>query len=122
MSYHQQGLNVTVLPMPVAPTAPAAEATRHYHISSGKSDEVNEEQVKALKKQGFTEGLALSLSENKTNFPLRIWVLDNSGSMQNADGHRIIPTRNKNDLMIVGCTRWEEIKECAQIYLGGGWA
>lgn len=117
MSYHQQGLNVTVLPMPVGPTAPAAEATRHYHISSGKSDEVNEEQVKALKKQGFTEGLALSLSENKTNFPLRIWVLDNSGSMQNADGHRIIPTRNKNDLMIVGCTRWEEIKECAQYHI-----
>lgn len=117
MSYHQQGLNATVLPMPVGPTAPTAEATRHYHISSGKSDEVNEEQVKALKKQGFTEGLALSLSENKTNFPLRIWILDNSGSMQNTDGHRIIPTRTKNDLMIVGCTRWDEIKECAQYHI-----
>lgn len=106
-----------LLPSSVAPTAPAPIATRHYEISPGKSQEITSSQIKALKKQGFTEGLARSLSENNTNFPLRIWILDNSGSMQKADGHRIIPTKNKNDLRIVDCTRWDEIRECAQYHI-----
>ena len=111
MSY-QQGDYAHAIPVPTAP--PAA---RQYDISSGASEDVTETQVKALKSQGFTEGLARSLSENKTVFPLRIWVVDNSGSMQKADGHRIIPTSTKNDLKIVDCTRWDEIKESVTYHI-----
>jgi hypothetical protein len=114
---YQQGIHATVIPVPMAPSAPAHVATRHYNISSGKSQDITEEQEKALNKQGFTTGLARSLSDNNTNFPLRIWIVDNSGSMQKADGHRIIPTTTKNDLKIVGCTRWDEIRECAQYHI-----
>jgi len=110
-------MNATVLPSPIAPSAPTPVATRHYDVSPGKAEELSSSQLRALKKQGFTEGLARSLTDNKTNFPLRIWVLDNSGSMQKADGHRIIPTRTKNDLKIVDCTRWDEIRECAQYHI-----
>merc|ERR1719384_920046 len=45
--------------------------------------------MKRLREQGFTEGLALSLNELQSNFPLRIWVVDNSGSMGMTDGHRL---------------------------------
>ena len=100
---------------PFAPSAPVA--TRNYQIASGKAVDVSEETVKILKKQGFSEGLALSLSENNTNFPLRIWIVDNSGSMQKADGHRIIPTRTKNELKIVDSSRWDEIKECVTYHI-----
>lgn len=117
---YQNGINATLIPVPPpsAPSAPSAPvATRHYQISSGKSEDVSEETVKALKKQGFSEGLAVSLSENNTNFPLRIWIVDNSGSMQKADGHRIISTRVKNQIKIVDSSRWDEIKECVSYHI-----
>eukprot|EP00978_Attheya_sp_CCMP212_P043201 scaffold277877_cov24-Attheya_sp.AAC.1 len=70
------------------------------------------EEMRRLKEQGFTEGLAEALALNCISFPLRIWVVDNSGSMQMADGHRIVPTKKKNDVKIVSCSRWDEICEC----------
>jgi len=95
-------VEATVLPFNPKATAPVA--TRHYQISSGKSY-VGSEEVKALRSQGFTTGLAESFADVKTTFPLRIWVIDNSGSMQKVDGHRIVSTRTKNDMKIVDCTR-----------------
>jgi hypothetical protein len=120
---YQHGVHVTAVPVPmapppVAPTSRDGSTSRHYDISSYKADDITDEQEKQLVSQGFTAGLAKSLSDNKTNFPLRIWILDNSGSMQSTDGHRIIPTsKQSNDLKIVGCTRWEEIRDCAQYHI-----
>merc|ERR1712113_14778 len=62
-------------------------------------------------------GLALSLNELQTNFPLRIWVVDNSGSMATTDGHRIVPSKNNTDVKIVGCTWWKEIQECVEYHV-----
>mmetsp|Transcript_46219 Transcript_46219/g.56002 ORF Transcript_46219/g.56002 Transcript_46219/m.56002 type:complete len:415 (-) Transcript_46219:254-1498(-) len=80
-------------------------------------EEINEDQIARLKDQGFTIGLAKSLSENHKVFPLRIWVVDNSGSMNKPDGHRIIETNNKNNVKIVACSRWEEINECVDYHV-----
>mmetsp|Transcript_6172 Transcript_6172/g.7114 ORF Transcript_6172/g.7114 Transcript_6172/m.7114 type:complete len:381 (+) Transcript_6172:103-1245(+) len=107
-------VEATVLPFNPKATAPVA--TRHYQISSGKSY-VGSEEVKALRSQGFTTGLAESFADVKTTFPLRIWVIDNSGSMQKVDGHRIVSTRTKNDMKIVDCTRWDEIKEAVTYHI-----
>ena len=60
-------------------------------------------------------GLAKSVSLNNTIFPLRIWVVDNSGSMQKDDGNRIILS-NSGNIKIAKCTRWEEIKECVEYH------
>ena len=90
------------------------------HILTSSSNEVpdiTEEQVEALKAQGFTSGLAISLKENIINLPLRFWILDNSGSMSKPDGHRIISTRPNNDIKIDDCTRWEELRECTQYHI-----
>jgi len=75
-------------------------------------------EIKSLQSQGFTVGLAKSLANVKSSFPLRIWVVDNSGSMQRDDGHQIIQRRvtAKNDFKFVGCTRWDEIKEAVNYH------
>ena len=56
-------------------------------------------------------GLAKSLFSNAIEFPLRIWVVDNSGSMSITDGHRFVETSNSKQVKVVSCTRWAEIKE-----------
>jgi len=74
-------------------------------------------QVSVLLDQGFTKGLVESLQRSVKDFPLRIWVVDNSGSMQASDGNRLVPTKSKNDVRFVPCTRWEEIKECVKYHI-----
>ena len=53
----------------------------------------------------------------KDVFALRYWIIDNSGSMQQTDGHRIIPTHNREVVKMVPCSRWEEITECVEYHV-----
>lgn len=46
--------------------------------------------IRQLQAQGFTRGLAEAMTQNNAALPLRIWVVDNSGSMENPDGNRIV--------------------------------
>merc|ERR1719330_1937385 len=96
--------SATILPLPpIFPQRPTS---------------LNEEQLKTLTKQGFTRGLASALNANYEHFPVRFWIIDNSGSMKKADGHRIVETCVKNDVKVVDCTRWQEIKECVNYHAG----
>lgn len=75
------------------------------------------EQVQCLMQQGFTRGLAHSVyRHSKEAFALRIWVLDNSGSMINYDGRKLVETKKRNQIKWVVCSRWEELKACAQYH------
>jgi hypothetical protein len=85
------------------------------HVAATPS-EIPESILKRLVDQGFTHSLARSLNETKQAFALRIWVIDNSGSMQKADGHRIIDN-GKSDVFMVNCSRWEEIRECVEYHI-----
>jgi hypothetical protein len=76
-----------------------------------KSKVMKDPEIRALIEQGFTRGLAEAMTNNNAAFPLRIWVVDNSGSMSKSDGHRMVETKKKNDVKIVSCTRWTEIQE-----------
>jgi len=73
-----------------------------------------------LQAQGFPKGLVEGLIENVTyNFSLRIWVLDNSGSMQASDGSRLVETSSdvdKKSFKSVKCTRFQELKENAMYH------
>jgi hypothetical protein len=62
-----------------------------------------------LIKEGYSTGLALALSENAARYDFRYWLVDNSGSMQIGDGHRIVWKEGK--AKPVSCTRWEEITQ-----------
>jgi hypothetical protein len=78
----------------------------------GSLSSIPETQIAQLQKQGYTRGLATSLSQTIRTYPLRIWIVDNSGSMANTDGHRFVETSHSNDVRIVPCSRWDEIKDC----------
>jgi Mg-chelatase subunit ChlD len=65
-----------------------------------------------LQAQGYTSGLIHAISQNNVTFPLRIWVVDNSGSMATGDGHRMVETADRTaGIRYVGCSRWAEIQE-----------
>lgn len=53
------------------------------HISSSPGDvqPLGENETLALKDQGYTGGLIESLTTNSAVFPLRVWVVDNSGTL-----------------------------------------
>jgi hypothetical protein len=82
------------------------------------TEDVREQQLKLLKDQGFTAGLAKALYGAKTTFPLRIWVVDNSGSMQNSDGKLFVETADPiPGMKIVPCTRWLELQESVNYHI-----
>merc|ERR550539_1942688 len=83
------------VPFPVAFTVDSDEED----ASDNEPDEIilpirpsdlDKVQQKLLKEQGFTEGLGQALSESLSEFALRIWVVDNSGSMANNDGQKLV--------------------------------
>jgi len=37
--------------------------------------------------------------------------------MKKSDGHRIIPTNDRNKVKMTNCTRWEEIQECLEYHI-----
>lgn len=100
-----------VIPVPDAPPGKQLSI-----VSDGAAKAVTDHQIDSLLEQGFTRGLAESLSANKMEFPLRIWVVDNSGSMQMDDGNRIVQTRGKK-MKISKCTRWDEITDCVSYHI-----
>lgn len=79
------------------------------------SDTPSSAAIKALMREGFTYGLALMLLKSSTEaFALRIWVVDNSGSMSTEDGHKVVPVQsddyaNVEEYKAFRCSRWEEI-------------
>lgn len=79
-------------------------------------EEVNktDEQVLCLRDQGFPSALARALALQSTEaFPLRLWIADNSGSMREADGRRLVASSTKGNVKWVQTTRWEELKVIA---------
>lgn len=81
------------------------------------TDPINEQKISELIAQGFTRGLALSLNDSTKAFANRIWIIDNSGSMQTTDGHRMVPTTKEDNAQFVPCSRWQEIQECVRYHV-----
>ena len=105
---------------PSLATANTAHKKSNYKLPSsrrnGEFAPVPEQQINQLTNQGYTRGLATSLSQTIKSFPLRIWVVDNSGSMQETDGHRFVETKRTQDVKVVSCSRWNEIKDCIEYH------
>merc|ERR550514_942300 len=56
------------------------------------------------------KGVAEELQRSSQNFPLRIFVVDNSGSMSTTDGHRVQRSIGGKE-RVVACSRWEELAD-----------
>jgi hypothetical protein len=101
------------------PQAPAHNDHNHHHQNhnhnaTATAMPITDAARRSLKEQGYTNGLIESLQLNKLAFPLRIWVVDNSGSMKTEDGHRIVALTDRQHMghyEMKHCTRWREMQE-----------
>mmetsp|Transcript_23328 Transcript_23328/g.50586 ORF Transcript_23328/g.50586 Transcript_23328/m.50586 type:complete len:393 (+) Transcript_23328:89-1267(+) len=114
MDYDIPVAHAQPLPPPVAPATVtegfSAAAAGGSAAGMPTAQPLGDDQIKQLQEQGFTVGLAKALEKNNVAFPLRIWVVDNSGSMNAQDGNRIVATSRKDDVKVVPCTRWKELQ------------
>jgi Mg-chelatase subunit ChlD len=90
----------------------ARHRTNAYPTAEAVSKEAGGESstIELLKGQGFSTGLAMALDTNSKHFDRRIWIVDNSGSMAYADGHRIVVTSDRK-MVAQDVTRWEELQD-----------
>lgn len=70
-----------------------------------KSSILLDRQTEQLMDMGFPRGLAVEMGKTRSVFPVRFWILDNSGSMMTNDGSCI---RGSSSFQ---CTRWAELQE-----------
>lgn len=96
-------------PVPVAISEPEGMTELPFPDRSGF--ELDNHKLTKLEYNGFTKGLARALVENSEAFPVRYFIIDNSGSMNKDDGHKLIETMNGKAHKIVSCTRWEAMTE-----------
>eukprot|EP00591_Stephanopyxis_turris_P014199 CAMPEP_0195539544 /NCGR_PEP_ID=MMETSP0794_2-20130614/50104_1 /TAXON_ID=515487 /ORGANISM="Stephanopyxis turris, Strain CCMP 815" /LENGTH=392 /DNA_ID=CAMNT_0040673581 /DNA_START=54 /DNA_END=1232 /DNA_ORIENTATION=+ len=73
--------------------------------------------VRTLREQGYTTGLSNCLIEHASSFPHRIYVVDNSGSMNQTDGQLITATGVGREVRIDSCTRWMEMQELVSYHV-----
>ena len=66
-----------------------------------------------LLQQGFTMGMIHQLQLRNNDTLLHIWILDNSASMNQADGYKMIGSTGVKDMNPLKCTRWEDIVNTA---------
>ena len=72
-------------------------------------EKLTEKELAQLQQQGFPTGLAMALAESaRKRYPVRFWVVDNSGSMRANDGVELRGT--DTNLTVVKCTRWKELQ------------
>ena len=88
--------------------------TYHRLKSTAERNENVPKQIETLKLQGFPTGLASLIVKHTLDHPIRIWLVDNCGTMHNNDGHRVAQSSSsssskKNGMVeVVECSRWEE--------------
>jgi len=86
-------------------------------VPQPSSKQLSNDETMTLKEQGYTSGLINSIARSNVTFPLRIWIVDNSGSMMTGDGHRLVETGYSKDVKFVSCTRWAEIQETVEYHI-----
>lgn len=96
----------TPVAIPVAPSA---------HAPAGHADPAVLDRL--LAGAGFPSGLRQVMQRSLQTFPLRLWVVDNSGSMASGDGHRLVVSGSGRPVS-VSCSRWEELRETV-LFHGG---
>lgn len=81
-------------------------------------DEIERERIECLVQQGFTPSLArnILLARSRKYLPLTIWIVDNSSSMNERDGRKILTTDSQDDVRLEACSRWEELKETVEYH------
>jgi hypothetical protein len=126
---HESTETMSAPTMAIAYGVPMAPPAERPQLLAGRSSRVllprqasqplDRSALAALTEQGYTKGLAQALTVNKLAFALSIWIVDNSGSMQARDGHKILQQnkRSQGDLKFVECTRWAEMQQTVDYHV-----
>merc|ERR1719453_2277448 len=93
---------VVVTGIPIGTTSSASSAAPQQQRPP-LNRAATESALHGLNTKGYPLGLCNSLRSSLEAFPLRIWVVDNSGSMASSDGARFV--NNKK----IRATRWAEL-------------
>jgi len=106
------------MPVPTEPDTPILQQGRSKRVLMPQPSRktLSSNDTMELKDQGYTDGLIESIARSNMQFPLRIWIVDNSGSMMSEDGHRLVHTGNRKNVRFVKCTRWAEIQETVEYH------
>jgi len=98
---------------PVAMGIPIAESTTTDSSYPERPAPFNraktEASLDALTHKGYPIGLVNALRGSLDAFPLRIWIVDNSGSMASSDGCRFVQKPGTTSYKKVATTRWAEL-------------
>mmetsp|Transcript_61441 Transcript_61441/g.90118 ORF Transcript_61441/g.90118 Transcript_61441/m.90118 type:complete len:386 (+) Transcript_61441:78-1235(+) len=101
------------------PAVPMAQAMQReislpdvLNQSYGRSI-TRQERETYLASTNMPKGLAEEMVRSCEEFPLRIWIIDNSGSMATSDGHRPIQKPGGKE-GLVDCSRWAELGDSLQ--------
>jgi len=70
-----------------------------------------------LAQHGFTEGMIKGFLRNAMQVPIRFFICDDSGSMYENDGKRLIKNKTRG-LVSVPCSRWDELKDSLEFHMG----
>lgn len=94
------------------PSAPS------YTAATQSASSLREREEVIVCRFGWPRGLArLVAADAEDSFPERVWVVDNSGSMANGDGHRVVcRSEDVSSTKIVPCTRWQELRESVDFH------
>jgi len=78
------------------------------HFRALEGNPATPEVARLLDKHGFPLGLARQMVAASSFYPVRMWIVDNSGSMNATDGERLA-TDQAGVTKVLRTTRWEEL-------------
>lgn len=120
VAYYPNGQSHLSYAPPLESSTSAYSSTSSLRVQLNKSasqKKIEQTTLDTLRSQGYSRGLVSTLLNNKTAFPLRIWVVDNSGSMRTTDGNKIhMDQKTLAVKMISGCSRWSEMQQTVEYH------
>jgi hypothetical protein len=74
--------------------------------------------TKFMNKHNWTKGMQSAFFTSTKKIPIRFFIVDDSGSMNNNDGHRIIRTGSGKmaPAKMIQCTRWAELSDSLKFH------
>lgn len=93
--------------MPIPVGQPVVVSATYCHESLEKAASVDKAHP-IFKTLVMPEGIASELVATLASTPLRIWIVDNSGSMSTCDGHRLVHGPDGRARMLTS-SRWAEL-------------